>query len=211
MRCGRAGYRIVMAMRTQLARMIRLMLPAGNPVSRGVDRVEGYSLRCVVLLGIVLVPIMLVVGSVTYADVVAQSEQQTRTRYQVVATLLEDAPRGVVGATAEGGTDASRVPARWRPPSGAPRTGRVHADDGLVAGARVRIWVDPDGEPVSPPITSADAVIAGVVIAATGWFTAAVVLWLTHVGIKRLLDRRRMRAWGREWARVEPGWRADSN
>ena len=36
------------------------------------------------------------------------------------------------------------------------------------------------------------------------------VLGFVHAVIKQLLDRRRSRAWAREWSRVEPRWRTGS-
>jgi hypothetical protein len=208
MRCVRAGRRIVAVMRTHLVRLVRLTFPGGNPISRGVDRIEGCSRLCVVLFGLALVPIMLMVGSLTYSDAVAASEQRTKSRHQVVATLLEDPPRGAAG---ESGADTgSRVPASWRSPGGSRRMGRVEAAADLVAGAEVRIWVDLDGRLVSRPVTRSEAAVAGVLAAVVGWLVAVGVLGFVHAVIKRLLDGRRSRAWAREWSRVEPRWRTDS-
>lgn len=178
------------------------MLPGANPVSRGVDRVEGCSLVLAVLLGALLVPIMLAVGSRTYANVVDNAEQQARTRHQVVAILVEDAPRADPG-----GGSQPRVPARWRTAYGTD-TGRVLAETGLRAGDRVRIWLDEDGDPSGPPARPADAATAAALVTITGWLIAVALLGMVHSGIKHLLDRRRYRDWGREWARVEPRWRA---
>jgi hypothetical protein len=194
-------------MRDHLVRLVRLMLPARNPMRRGADRVEGYSLLFVVLAGTAMVPIMLMVGSLSYANAMQTGEQRLRTRYEVVATLLEDAPRTVVGASAEGTDGSSRVLARWYPASGAPRTGRIPVEHHLAAGAEVTTWLDESGDPVNPPATKAGAAVAGVLVAVTGWLTAAGFLGIGHAGLKYLLDRRRYRAWGREWARVEPDWR----
>lgn len=193
-------------MRTRLARLIRLMLPGGNPLSRGVDRVEGCSLLCVVVAGLALVPIMLMVGSLAYADVVAAGEQQAMTRHEVVATLVQDAPRREVGDNVNSG---SRVLARWQSPDGDRRTGRVAAADGLDKGSTVRVWVDRNGRLSGPPATQRQAAAAGTSVAVAGWLVAACVLVLFHACLRRLLNRCRSRAWEREWARVEPEWRRD--
>lgn len=189
-------------MRARTLRLVRLMMPGSNPIGRGVDRVEGMSLVLAVVLGTLLVPMMLMAGSQTYATTMAVAEEQARTHHQVVATLVEDAPR--IG-TAESGP--SRVRARWSTPTG-PGTGRVLAADGLDAGAHVRTWLNEDGRPVGAPASARDATLAGVVVAITGWLTAAGLLGLVHGGVKRLLDRRRYRDWALEWALVEPRWRA---
>ncbi len=191
-------------MRAQTVRLVRLMLPGGNPVSRSVDRVEGWSLLAAVLLAVLLVPMMLVAGSLTYAGTMATAEQQARSRHQVVATLLDDAPH--IG---EGGPGPARVLARWRTPAGL-QTGRVQTEDGRAAGDRVRTWLNEAGEPVNPPAGAAEAAFAAVLVAVTGWLTAASLLLALHSGLKRLLDRRRYREWTREWALVEPRWRTGS-
>ena len=188
-------------MRAQAVRLVRLMLPGGNQMSRGVDRVEGMSLIVAVVLATLLVPIMLVAGSLTYAGVVATAEQQARSRHKVVATLLEDAPE--VGA---GGAGPAKVLAEWRTPDG-PRTGRVLTEDGRDKGEHVTTWLNERGKPVNAPAGPGEAAFAGGLVAITGWLTAACLLALVHGGLKRLLDRRRYREWADEWALVEPRWR----
>lgn len=175
------------------------MVPGGNPISRGVDRAEAWSLLLLVVLGVVLVPMMLMAGSLTYGSIMASSERAARTRHQVIATLVEDVPRATENSS-------GRVLARWPTPTGQ-RTGRVPAGEGKVAGDHVRTWLDETGRPAIEPASPQDAAVGGALVAITGWLTAAGMLGLLHGGIKRLLDRRRYRAWGMEWARVEPRWR----
>jgi hypothetical protein len=185
--------------RTRALRLVRLIVPGGNPVSRGVDRAEAVSLLLLVVFGAVLVPIMLMAGSLTYGSIMASAEQQARSRHQVVAVLVEDAPP----ADANG---SGRALARWQTPAG-PQTGRVPAHAGLHAGDHVRTWFDENGRPAAAPVSSEDAAVGAALVAITGWLTAAGLLGLVHGGVKRLLDRRRYREWAREWARVEPRWR----
>jgi hypothetical protein len=101
------------------------------------------------------------------------------------------------------------VLAKWQTPTGE-QTGRVPANAGMVAGDHVRAWLDENGRPAVAPAKSEDAVVGAALVTITGWLTAASLLCLVHSGVKRLLDRRRYRAWGREWARVEPRWRTGS-
>jgi hypothetical protein len=178
------------------------MVPGGNPISRGVDRAEAVSLLLLVVLGAVMVPVMLMAGSLTYGSIMATAEQQLRTRHEVVVTLVEDAAPADANGT-------GRVLAEWKTPAG-PQTGRVPATEGLNAGDRVHTWLDEYGRPAAAPASSEDAAVGAALVAITGWLTAACLLCLIHHGIKRLLDRHRYRAWGREWARVEPRWRTGS-
>jgi len=188
--------------RIRALRLVRLIVPGGNPISRGVDRAEALSLLLLVVLGAVLGPIMRMAGSLTYGSGMATAEHQARTRHQVVATLLEDPP----AADANG---SGRVLASWQTPAGR-ETGRVPAHEELSEGDNVRAWLDEYGRPATAPPNAQDAAVGGALVAITGWLTAAGVLCLVHSGIKRMLDRSRYRAWGREWARVEPRWRTGS-
>lgn len=187
-------------------RLLRLVLPGRNPLARGADSLQGALLIVVVALGLLLVPVMLAFGSVTYVGLAEKSEQQARTWHQTVAVLTEDAP--TVGAAGYGAPAAtSRVMAEWRLPNGGTRTGRVLADNGSRAGEKVTVWLDQQGKPVAPPAGMPKAVAAGVFVAATGWFVVAGLLTLVYYGASRFLDRRRFRSWEQEWTRVEPEWR----
>jgi hypothetical protein len=171
-----------------------------------VDRVEGTVVTLAVLLALVLVPVMLTFGSLTYDSLAERSEQQSGSRHQTVAVLTQDAPDPSTGMRGEvvGGT--SKVPARWQLPAGTTRTGRVEADDGLKAGAEVPIWLDESGNPMDPPLSTVDSIGAGVLVAGFGWLAAVGLLVFVCWCLHRVLERRRYRSWQAEWARVEPDW-----
>jgi hypothetical protein len=189
-----------------VVRLRRLLWPAGNPLARGVDRVEGTVLLLAVLLALVLVPVMLTFGSLTYESLAERSEQQSGSRYQTVAVLTRDAPEPSTGMYGEVISGTSKVPARWQLSDGTTRTGRVETDDGLKAGAEVPIWLDESGEPVDPPLSTVDIVGAGVLVAVFGWLTAVGLLAFACGCLHHVLGRHRYRAWQAEWARVEPDW-----
>lgn len=97
--------------------------------------------------------------------------------------------------------------ARWTAPDGSARTGVVRADPGSPEGASVTVWTDRTGRLVSKPPTAVEAQLqstaAGVLVAVgTGGATVGCG-WLARAR----LDRRRMRDWEAEWARVGPQWR----
>lgn len=187
-------------------RLARLVRPHSNPLARGVDRLESRVLILVVLIALLLLPIMLVLGSLTYANLSATGEQQARTRHETIATLTEDAPTPSIDVHGVAATNESDVMATWRLPDGSTETGLVPAADGLTSGARVEIWLDQDGRPVDAPVTSTEIGMAAVTISGVGWLTIVGLLALLQLGIHRILDRRRYRAWDQEWAQVEPGW-----
>ena len=188
-------------------RLLRLVLPGRNPLARGADSLQGALLVVVVALALLLVPVMLTFGSLTYAGLVEKGEQQARAWQQTVAVLTEDAPAVGAGGHGTPGATSSRVMAEWRLPNGATRTGRVPADDGSRAGTEVTVWLDEQGKPVDAPVGTAEAVAAGAFVAVTGWFVTTGLLTLGYYGASRLLDRRRIRSWEQEWTRVEPEWR----
>jgi hypothetical protein len=126
-------------------RLARLLYPGRNPLARGADRAEAAVVVLSVLLAMVLVPVMLTLGSVTYSNLVEQSARQSRGRHETVAVLTQDAPGTSVGTRGETVSGKAKVPARWRLPDGTTRTGLVEADDGSKAGAEVSVWLDPVG------------------------------------------------------------------
>ena len=178
-------------------RLARWLLAGRNPLARGVDRLESATLVAVVLVGLLLLPVMLVLGSVTYADIIAASQEQTRARHKAVATLTEDGPKQP-NATRDV-YNSSAVPATWRLPNGATRTGEVRASDGLKAGAKVDIWVNQEGRVVDAPVSSTDAAWVAAVVAVSGWLAAIGLLATAQCGLHHLLNRRRYRDWAQEW------------
>lgn len=190
----------------RMVRFGRLLRPGRNPLARGADRLEGAVVLGSVLLALVLVPVMLTLGSATYASLAEESVRQTADRYETVAVLTQDAPAVAFGPSGEVVGGRSEVPARWLLPAGAVRTGAVTADDGMKAGAEVSVWLDDSGSPVAPPMSTTQATAAGVLVAVAGWSVIAGLLALGCWGLHHALNRRRYRAWAQEWARLEPDW-----
>lgn len=183
------------------------VIPRRNPLTRGVDLLQGTCAALAVVVALVLVPIMLTVGSLTYDDMAAKGAEQAGTRYETVATLLEDAPNPVLGAHGDVQVGSPRVRAEWQTREGFTHKGQVSADSGMKDGEQVAVWLDEDGLPTDAPVSNSDAVAAGVLVAASGWLAACGFLALAFFGFRWILDRHRYRAWQLEWARVEPEWR----
>lgn len=189
-----------------LRRWGRLIWPFHNPLARGTDRLEGAILIVVLLAALLLVPIMLVVGSIVRADLLASSEREAATRHPAVAVLLENAPVSSTGGYPAAVGGKSYVLARWTRPDGGTVTAPVPAAHGLKAGAKVDIWLDRSGRLVDKPLSPADADAGGAFVAPAGWLAAMAGFTLTATGLHLLLVRRRNLLWDREWAAVEPGW-----
>ncbi|TDV44094.1 Rv1733c family protein [Actinophytocola oryzae] len=191
-------------------RLVRLLRPGRNPLARGVDRIEGTTLLLLSLLALVLLPVMLTFGSLTYENLSAQQARQVRDRHQVVAVLTSHVPEETAGAPGYVAAGGAKVPARWRALNGTVHTGLVWADEGLRAGTEVRVWLDGSGRPTDPPLSTVDMAGAAVLVAGFGWLTAVGLLALSATGLHRLFERYRVRAWDDEWARTEPDWRQRS-
>ncbi|HEY7595577.1 MAG TPA: hypothetical protein VH969_20665 [Actinophytocola sp.] len=184
----------------------RLIWPFHNPLARGTDRMESAAMIVVLLAALLLVPVMLVIGSLVRADLLDSSERDANNRHEAVAVLVEDAPVSSTGGYVAVVAGKSYVMARWTRPDGRTATAPVLASDGLKAGAKVDIWLDRSGRLADKPLSPTDADAGGALVALTGWLTAMVMLALTFTGLHLLLERCRRRAWDREWADVEPGW-----
>lgn len=182
-----------------------MLRPGRNPLARDVDRVESTIVILFVVIALVLVPVMLTFGSVTFTSLTEQGSRESTARYESVATLTEDAPVTSVGTQGEVFLVTAKVAATWQLLDRTTRTGLVDAAEGLKAGAEVPVWLDESGAPAKAPLSTADAAVAGVLVATVGWFATvglfAMVFWVLH----RVLDQRRFRAWDAEWARMSGG------
>src|ERR1700691_1747916 len=122
----------------------------GNPLRRGVDRVERATFVLLAIGFAVAVPLLVpLAGRAAWASSLrlVRAEQSWR---QVDAMLLSRAP-----ARLQGYDSATTFwePARWRAPSGPMRSGLVPADAGTPAGATVSIWVTgPRRHPATGPL-----------------------------------------------------------
>jgi hypothetical protein len=189
-----------------LARLARWLGFDRNPLRRGTDRVEGALRLVMIIVVVTVVPATAVAaGRWTYHYVVHQAQAQQAAQHQVTAVLLRDAP---ATGTPDPYTSVQTawVPARWQPPGQPPRTGEVLAVPGARKGSTVRTWIDPSGAVADPPLDH--RVIAGDVwmaVTATLLVSGALLL-AAAVLARRLLDRRRLRAWEAEWRTSGPLW-----
>jgi hypothetical protein len=189
-----------------LARLARRLGFDRNPLRRGTDRLEAALRLVMILLAVVAVPAAAVAAG-RWADHYAlhRAQVQRAVNHQVTAVLLEDAPAtGVPDPYTS--VQTAWVPARWQPPGQPPRTGQVLAVIGAHKGSTVQTWVDPSGAITDPPLER--RVIVGDVwlaVMATSLMSLLVLL-AAGVLVRRVLDRRRLRAWEAEWRANGPLW-----
>ncbi|MFR9799801.1 hypothetical protein ACL02U_28475 [Streptomyces sp. MS06] len=172
----------------------------GNPLRRRDDVIEAWvvlAVWLVVLVGGTLVGLV----SAHAADAVFAEQRDTR--HPTRAVLVTDAPRetGSVGSSAR--TSAA---VRWTTPDGTVHTGRTLVRSGLPAGATVEVWLDSGGALTTRPASSTEASVEAAVFGGAAALGLAGLAWGTGAVVRWRLDRRRIDAWGSEWAVVEPGW-----
>ena len=189
-----------------LARLARWLGFDRNPLRRGTDRVEAALRLVMILLAVLAVPVAAVAAG-RWADHYAlhRAEAQLAADHQVTAVLLEDAPQSGI-PNPYTNVQTSWVLARWQPPGRPPRTGQVLALAGARKGSTVQTWVDPSGAITDPPL--AHRIVVGDV-----WLAVMATLMLSGLSLlaagglaRRMLDRRRLRAWEAEWRASGPLW-----
>jgi hypothetical protein len=189
-----------------LARLARWLGFDHNPLRRGTDRVEAALRLVMIILMVVAVPAAAVAaGRWADHDILHRAQLQRTVNHQVTAVLLEDAPAiGVPDPYTSVRT--TWVPARWQPPGQLPRTGQVLALAGAHKGSTVRTWIAPSGAVTNPPvdhrIVVGNVCLAVMVTCLGSWL----LLLTTGVLVRRVLDRRRLRAWEAEWRASGPLW-----
>jgi hypothetical protein len=189
-----------------LARLARWLGFDRNPLRRGTDRVEG-ALRLVMIILVVLAVPAASVAAGRWADHYAlhRAQAQRAVNHQVTAVLLRDAPATGIPEPYTS-VETTWVQARWQPPGQPPRTGEVLAVAGAHEGSTVRTWIDPSGAVTDPPLDH--RVIAGdVLLAVTATLLVSGLLLLAASALaRRVLERRRLRAWEAEWRATGPQW-----
>jgi hypothetical protein len=178
----------------------------GNPLRRGIDRVERALWLLLAVAFVIAVPLLVpMAGNVTRADNLRLLTAE-RSWHEVRAVLLAPAPARVDGFSTSA---VVWVSGRWQAPSGARHTGLVPTTPGTPAGSRVPIWVDRHGA-----VTDLHPVTAGVVMLRTIMIEilTAIGLAMTAAGlgclVRWLMNKRRMAYWAVEWACFGPRWSA---
>lgn len=173
-----------------------------NPLRRRSDRIENVVVLGAIVLALASIPLSLEIGSLVYQGNLAVVAAQHAADRQIPATLLQST---AVDPAAIGSTTVP-VTARWTRPDGGTTTGQIRVAEDTPSGAIVRIWVDPTGNPIDPPLTEGQAWGRGA-LAFTGAVVALAMLLSAAVSLVRaLLNRRRIADWDTEWRHIGPQW-----
>lgn len=181
-------------------RAIRLLWPDGNPLRRGLDRLEGMLIVALAVVFLAGAPLAAVVaGHVAYADGARKAELELVNWHRVRAVLL-------ARPISTNYTGPPEAPAAWTASDGTRHTGAVPAPPGAQPGSAVRVWIDAAGRLTGPPLTPEQVRGQEILVAAL----APVALGLLLVGAGLLahclLSRRRLADWDADWYATGPRW-----
>jgi hypothetical protein len=183
---------------------MRGLRPDRNPLRRRADRVETFIFGGLIVAALAIAPLGAVAASHgAYHSALQAAQAQRATYHRVNARLVAPPATAMNGLTA-----SSIVPARaqWLVPGGKPRTGQIPVPAGSRKGDHILIWTDAAGTVTSPPLTRAQAADQGT-FAAIMAVIATLASCLLLAGVTRLVvNRRRLAAWGDDWAVTAPMW-----
>lgn len=174
-----------------------------HPLARRVDRAEAGTVLLLIVLWLAALPLVATIGSERWSDAAARSAGQQRSLTAVTAVVDQNA-QVPVGAT-DGVPVWIPAPVSWTGSDGRPATGIADVSASAVAGDPVTVWLDAAGRIVAPPPSPAALAGLAVLLGAGSWVLIGLLLLLAGWAVRRRLDRHRLRAWGHEWAKVEPG------
>lgn len=189
-----------------MPRLVRRVFPGRNPLATYGDRLEGAVLALGVVVTLFAVPVAGAIGSEIYATHESRVEVEQRSRTQVEAVLVQDAPSMSGASSSEALVERTEATASWHTPDGTARWGVVRAPYGAEAGTAVRIWVDLGGEVTEPPMTNQGAAFNAIFAALLLWGLIAGAMALLFVLVRFACMRIRLRWWQLEWELTAPDW-----
>jgi hypothetical protein len=182
-----------------VSRAVGLFVPPRSSLRRRSDRIEVGARWVLVLLGLCFLPVALSVGSETAASLEVSAAAQRAERHQVTAVVLADPEDRAVGHGAAVGD--LHAPVRWIGADGAPRVALVRVPDTARVGDPRVLWVDREERPAATPPSPSYPGEQGVLTTLTLVLADLALSLLLLAGLRRVLDRARMRAWEEAWRR----------
>jgi hypothetical protein len=184
-------------------RLFRRFMLGSGPLKRGSDRVQVAARLLLLTLLLLAAPIAMAVATVTGSQTRSLANSQAADRRQVDATLVADAPPAGDGDHAGAET---AVPVVWTAPSGTQREGIANVRAQAKSGDTVTIWVDGAGNVAVRPLDTAAVVARAIAFGVATFLGLSTLATAGYIGVRRLLDRNRLRRWAADWAAVEPVW-----
>lgn len=175
-----------------------------NPLRRHSDRLQTRArliIGALFLLGCVVAAL---VGRAAYGQETFAAERDARTGYQATGRVVSTST-----STADPQTGATQrvVRVAWRDGDGRAHRQHLVLPIGRKVTSSLDVWVDSRGRASLSRPPESRTVASGIGAAMLFLFTQTLVLWSVYGLVVVVLNRRRSRAWQREWRLVEPEWR----
>ncbi|MEU2440508.1 hypothetical protein ABZ595_30650 [Streptomyces rubradiris] len=175
-----------------------------NPLRRRADVVEAW-----VVLGAFLLTVLagVLVGLAAAGAVEHGLARERALRRPTVARVVTPVP-AKSAAREDRASAGERVwtEVRWTAVDGSSHTGRIRVRSDSGPGTPVTVWTDPRGRLVDRPTSASEAALRATLIGLLVGVSAAAVPCVAGLAVRGRLERRRMRAWDTEWARLGPQW-----
>lgn len=188
-------------------RAIGAFVPRRSTLRRRSDRIEVATRWVLLLLGLMLLPVALSIGSEVTARLQPQVAVQQAERHHVTAQVVAAPdPRTTVdrvdtGARPEPGTGDATAPVRWIAADGTPRVSVVRVPSDARPGDPRVLWVDAQDRPTVAPMTPGYPAAQGFLTSVFIVLCDLVLSLLLLAGLHWVLDRARLRAWDEAWRR----------
>jgi len=176
----------------------------GNPLRRGVDRVEAAALIVLAAAFLVATPLLTLLA-VRLVGAAGSAERHAEQRWRQVPAVLEQSA-AVGSAGLNGDWEMSFVTAHWIAPDGASRTGLVAVQLNALAGQHVPIWVTRSGQQTHQPLSSSNLSQRAALTAVGVPVGIAVLVTLAATAVHAVANRRRLAGWARAWEATGPSW-----
>ncbi|WP_433038271.1 Rv1733c family protein [Actinomycetospora sp. CA-053990] len=183
-----------------VSRAIGLFLPKRSSLRRRSDGIELTSRWVLLLVGLIIVPVALTIGSEVTAALAPQVEEQWAERHQVTATVVAR-PENHNSARSDVTADDLRAPVRWRAADGTMRVSEIRVGPTARPGDSRVLWVDREDRPTLAPITASYPVEQGLLTTVAILLGDLLISLSLLVGLRWVLDRMRLRAWEAAWRR----------
>jgi hypothetical protein len=190
-------------MAARSVRMARLLV-GRNTLRRPTDRLEGMivALLCAAFLAALA-------AAPSFGQWLYQTQRASAARlHPATAVLIQSTPPSGGYMTSEG-----TALARWRAPDGREEKGVLTTltapaiSGGGTAGTQVQVWLTGSGQPVPPPVTSAETMLSATILTAGAVIGTSIALLTCYALCRFALDRRRRAAWASEWQLIGPKWK----
>ena len=180
-----------------------------NPLRRGTDLAQAWIGLGLFLAVLGALPMaMILVGDTAHAHWTKTARQQTATRHETPAVLLQDAPRHPEPGSDEAKKALYPATVRFTDPQGHTRTAETDVEPALTAGSTVRVWVTAGGELTDAPLTTDQVRDRAMGCAVLTAMAVGLLGATAYAYVDRRFERHNLAQWDAAWARTAPRWTA---